>query len=140
MPIDSLISRDSFCQFDNSVWILLFACLAGCASNNREGEVHGSLTRNGQPVAGARVTLIPDGWNGSTCAAITTNKGTFSVRALVGRYKITLFKQANGPNPVANELPMLYSHVTSTPFACTIPQLGEITLQVEGPSLKKSGN
>ncbi len=80
---------------------------AGCGGEKREATfpVTGTLTLDGQPVAGANVVLSPKG-AGTAATAVTEEDGTFSVGtyetgdgAVPGEYSVTVNKYDTPAEP-----------------------------------------
>ena len=79
--------------------LLVVFNVAGCAKSDRDAgtaQVTGKVTHNGQPLAGAVVTLISDA--GATPGAATSgDDGAYSLRVKPGNYTATVSKTTAPP-------------------------------------------
>jgi len=76
--------------------------LTGCSNSDRPPTypVTGTVTSQGQPVAGAAITFVPTGTDGEAASAITDSEGKYSLTtweagdgARSGQYRVKVSKQ-----------------------------------------------
>jgi hypothetical protein len=124
----------------------LFA-VSGCSGGKAKAKVTGSVTMDGQPQEGARVTLIPTDSASDVPpqGGATQADGKFTFDVVPGNYKVTLTKwvDKSGKVPGASEdptqdftqmmesglltqvFPPKYSDPTNTPLSAEIPAGGK---------------
>ena len=79
---------------------LLSGLIAGCGGGGGGAELKGKISYGGQPVSGARVTLLAP--SGKTFAATTTKEGTFVIGHVdeEGEMKVRIETGKPPPNPM----------------------------------------
>jgi hypothetical protein len=84
----------------------------GCGSSDapKLAPVTGSVAFNGQPVAGATVSFIPENANGRMATGVTDKDGKFQLStnaindgAVIGEHKILVVKSESGGGPATVE-------------------------------------
>lgn len=114
MLIGMLVSRTPYGQWPLAA-LALFGLLAGCGRTAKElpvrYRVRGTVTYNGQPVAGATLTFWPlplqvNDWRAVRPIAIVADDGTFEPNsygdrdgAVPGQYAVTLIRRAARTSP-----------------------------------------
>jgi len=104
------------------MWIFSLLLCAGCGSSEKPldlGEVKGTVTLDGQPLAKARVSFNPE--KGPSSAAITDETGKYVLinktgkpGAMVGNHKVEISTDLDGTNLPKNEkVPPQYNRATT---------------------------
>src|SRR5947209_14577793 len=85
-----------------SILVTVGIVLAGCSNSSRlpTYPVTGTVTMQGQPVAGAAITFVPTGKEGEAASAITDAAGKYALTtwragdgARPGQYRVKVSKQ-----------------------------------------------
>ena len=138
---------------------LLAVVLAGCGGR-RVSPVQGVVTLDGEPVAGATVSFLPDGEGGRPATGFTAADGTFRLTtyqtddgALAGDYRVLVQKGEAAKDETEAEqsalerakakyeekavqrkrkpsLPSRYAGFKTTPLRCTVPVTGTVELEL----------
>ena len=111
--------RATTCSFA-LILIVAVCVIAGCSSGSSDlpplGEVSGTVTLDGAPVAGAEVTFVPG--SGSPSVGKTDGEGHYTLAyvqetsgAEIGKHTVQISKygEAGSANDTENQLPAKYS-------------------------------
>jgi hypothetical protein len=112
--------------------------LAGCGGGKLVATT-GTVTLDGQPLAGATVQFLPETPAAEYGHALTTKDGAFRVRTgpqdgvAPGSYRVTVtkFDRSEQTKAKSSVLPALYSSKEATPFHISVPHDGPVVLKLD---------
>jgi hypothetical protein len=88
------------------LFALLVAAAGGCGGKNKPVRVEGIVTLDGNPLAGATITFVPEQEGRRPASGVTDDDGSFELTtfqagdgALAGDYKVTVSKGVDQPIP-----------------------------------------
>jgi hypothetical protein len=104
------------------IWVFMVLLCAGCGSGEKPldlGEVKGTVTLDGQPLAKAVVAFNPE--KGPSSGAITDETGKYVLvnkngkrGAMIGKHKVEISTDLDGTNLPKNEkVPPQYNRATT---------------------------
>jgi hypothetical protein len=79
------------------------SCLlaSGCGQSDNRVPIKGSLFCDDKPLAGASVAFIGDG-GGAFGSTVSDSEGNFTIRAAIGKNKVTVAKASSEPIPATD--------------------------------------